>query len=159
MRIRRTKTGEGGPDGLPPSTVTQWARVVDRSGTVVIWGSEQDAIEFDEATAHKVREQYANRPLAGKLDFVGTDGKAARFTPAPPSASGGEQPSEEEFREAIAEIYRRGDTIKQQQEVIERLQRELADLMPSGLDQSSTVTTEPKQQSVRRGRPTKSEES
>lgn len=72
MRIKRTKTGEGGPDGLPASTRVHYAKRADGSGCVVEWvRHEADAADFDEATAASIFAHYAARPRAGTLEVVG----------------------------------------------------------------------------------------
>lgn len=86
MKIRRTKTGQGGPDGLPPSTSVLWAAASDEEGCVTLWvRDEAQARDFDEARCGLVRGQYAGRPAAGALEFLGGPEatQAAAAAPAP----------------------------------------------------------------------------
>ncbi len=78
MRIKRTKTGPSGPDGQPTTTAVSWAKTVDVTGCVTLWvKGEANAGDFDVATIGQVQAQYANRPLAGTLEYLG-DAEARR---------------------------------------------------------------------------------
>lgn len=120
MRIQRIKTGQGGPDGLPPSTATHWAVRVDGSGQVVAWSRDPAAAaDLDEPTAHKVLAHYASRPAAGRLSI---DGEAPEEVPS--SAT----PDLAALREAVDEIHRQREVIAGLREQLEQQAAEIAAL-------------------------------
>lgn len=138
MRIKRTKTGHGGPDDLPPSTAVHWAKQADTQGVVVAWvKAEADAADFDAETAAKVRAHYAGRANVGLLEFIGEGGVAV--TEEFRTAQAKSRPDEDDLREASVEIARlrslaagheeeidrRGAIIAEQYEQIESLRRDL----------------------------------
>ena len=74
MRIKRTKTGSGGPNDLPPSTAIHWAKEVDGAGCVVAWTPrEEEAADYGGGITRKVIDQYAGRKSAGTISFEGED--------------------------------------------------------------------------------------
>ncbi len=138
MRIKRTKTGQGGPDDLPPTTAVHWAKAVDRRGCVVAWTpNEAEAADLDPAVSQKVMQHYATRPAAGTLEFLGAP---ASFLPdlqpfpSPASEPPGDPDEESDLHALLAENDRLRQEITRQLAEIEGLRRDLdaATAPPSG---------------------------
>jgi hypothetical protein len=65
--IKRTKDG-----------ATHFAAAVDADGRVTRWETDPAAaVRLGEADVDRVRAEYADRPAAGDLEFLGGDGRPA----------------------------------------------------------------------------------
>lgn len=132
MRIRRTKTGHGGPDGLPPSTATHWAAEADGQGCVTRWvRGEGEAADFALSDLERIKAHYAARPNAGLLEMVGAPEEAR-----PPALA-----LEDDLRDAVAEIGKLREIIARQTDQIETLSRDL--------EKATAPPAEPQQAAVK----------
>ncbi len=113
MKLKRTKTGEGGPNALPPSTATHYAKKVDAGGCVIEWtADEAQACEIDALTAERVKAHYAGRKYVGTMTFPGEE----------PATVGVGHPAEDDLKDAVAQIKRQTDLIARQRDQIDSLE-------------------------------------
>lgn len=120
MKIKRTKTGEGGPNGLPPSTSTHWAVAVDAQGCVDSWTThEGEAGTFGRAVIEKVRAHYAGQKNVGTLEFVGAYPPGDEVIEAEAKQATGKQ-----LAEALAEVASLRGEVSRLQGVVEQRSRQ-----------------------------------
>ncbi len=135
--IKRTKPPPPGPMdaiiGVAPPAV-HWATEAAALGNVTGWAADQaQAATFDEPTSERVLAYYASRPAAGRItrDYGPLAADVPQVAGATPlSPPGGPRPTEDDLREAIAQIER-------QREVIADLRQQL-EAMPAPQEQSET---------------------
>lgn len=99
MRIKRTKTGQGGPDSLPPSVAVHWAARVDSRGLVVAWTPrEEEAGDFGAEAIARARRHYAGRANVGALEWIGPE------PPSEPTSRSSEDGLREQIVQQAAQI-------------------------------------------------------